>query len=92
LGADWEQIGIRNGWNDETGSSSQDKTLTIFDIFTYYEYQETIEKATKLLQKLAIVDGRILIENMPIKLLDEAVVHFENCRRGGQKLLSIFGK
>jgi hypothetical protein len=68
------------------------RLLFLFDIFTYYEYQETIGKATNLLQELAIVDGRILIDNMPIMLLNEAILHFEKSRRGGQKLLSIFGK
>jgi hypothetical protein len=44
-----------------------------------------------LLQELAVADGRILLENMPIMLLDEAIRLFHH-QRGGQLLLSSFGK
>jgi hypothetical protein len=48
------------------------------------------ENVVNLLQELAVADGRILLENMPIMLLDEAVRLFRH-QRGG-KLLSSFGK
>jgi hypothetical protein len=49
------------------------------------------EKLAILLQELAVADGRILIEYMNVKLLDEAVRLFYH-QREGQLLLSSFGK
>jgi hypothetical protein len=71
------------------------RTLTIF-LRSYDNFPEELNTAEKeqvavLLQELAVADGRILIENMNVKLLDEAVRLFHH-QRGGQLLLSSFGK
>jgi hypothetical protein len=50
------------------------------------------ENVVTLLQELAVADGRILIENMNVKLLDEAVRHFHHQRGGQKQLLNSFGK
>jgi hypothetical protein len=81
---------IRNGWKEE---SLMGRTLTIFAHPQNIEYC-TVElaptpKLASLLQELAVADGRILIEKMPIKLLDEAVRLLKN---QPDKLLSSFGK
>jgi hypothetical protein len=80
----------RNGLE---GSSR--RTLTVF-LRSYDNFPEKLnrterEKLEVLLQELAVADGRILIEDMNVKLLDEAVRHFHH-QRGGQLLLSSFGK
>jgi hypothetical protein len=79
--------------NGLEGSSR--RTLTIFlrqyDDFPDKVNTTTREKMAVLLQELAVADGRILIENMNVKLLDEAVRLFHH-QRGGQLLLSSFGK
>jgi hypothetical protein len=80
-------------WNGLEGSSR--RTLTIF-LRPYDDFPSELTTAEKeqvavLLQELAVADGRILIEKMNVKLLDEAVRHFYH-QRGGQFLLSSFGK
>jgi hypothetical protein len=79
--------------NGLEGSSR--RTLTIF-LYPYNDFPVILntsarEKVAILLQELAVADGRILIENMNVKLLDEAVRLFHH-QRGGQLLLSSFGK
>jgi hypothetical protein len=80
----------RNGLKD--GSSR--RTLTIF-LRSYNDFPELStterEQLATLLQELAVADGKILIENMNVQLLDEAVRLFHR-QRGGQLLLSSFGK
>jgi hypothetical protein len=82
---------VRNGWKR---SSSAARTLTIFvepDSIEYYTHvlEETAKEGlVRLLQELAIADGRILLEGMPITLLYEAVRLFQH---EPGKLLS-FGK
>jgi hypothetical protein len=71
------------------------RTLTIFlpsyiDILGELSPSEK-EDVVDLVQELAVADGRILLENIPIMLLDEAVRLFHH-QRGGQLLLSSFGK
>jgi hypothetical protein len=81
----------RNGWG--WGSSG---TLTIFiensDLVSYngelVKELSQAEGAARLLQELAVADGRILIDSMPITLLDKAVRLFSN--QPGK--LRIFGK
>jgi hypothetical protein len=84
---------IRNGWEERLSR----KPLTIlFDTpgaaadYNYQLNEETEEGVARLLEELAVADGRILIENMPVLLLDEAVRLFHH-QRGG-KLLKSFGK
>jgi hypothetical protein len=52
--------------------------------------EKTEEGVKRLLEELAVADGRILIENMPVSLLDEAVCMFHHQR--GENLLKSFGK
>jgi hypothetical protein len=72
---------VRNGW---MGSSSSARTLTIFvepDSIEYYyhELEPTAkEGVVRLLQELAIADGTILIEGMPVTLLYEAFRLFQH--------------
>jgi hypothetical protein len=79
---------IRNGWD-----ASLQRTLTIYvDPARPYRVEMNRterQKLATLLPVLAVADGRILIENMPVELLDEAVRLFHH-QRGGQ-LLSSFG-
>jgi hypothetical protein len=81
----------RNGLED----GSFRRTLTIFprsygDIWVEMNTAEK-EQVAVVLQELAVADGRILIDDMNVKLLDEAVRLFHH-QRGGQLLLSSFGK
>jgi hypothetical protein len=82
-----------NKQNGLEGSSR--RTLTIFlcpnNDFPDILNTSSREKLAILLQELAVADGRILVENMNVKLLDEAVRLFHH-QRGGQLLLSSFGK
>jgi hypothetical protein len=56
----------------------------------YYDKREVTEDVAQFLQELAVADGSIFIENMPVELLDEAVRLFNHQRRG--QLLRSFGK
>jgi hypothetical protein len=90
----WAALGPYFKKQNELEGSSR-RTLTIF-LNSYDYFPEKLnrterEKLATLLQELAVADGRILIENMNVKLLDEAVRHFHH-QRGGQLLLSSFGK
>jgi hypothetical protein len=83
-------LAVRNG-NGWKGYSR--KTLTIcvdpHGTFPYELNQTEKEEVAGLLEELAVADGRILIEKMPITLLDEAVLRFQH--QPGQ-LLRRFGK
>jgi hypothetical protein len=74
---------------------SSRRTLTIFlrphDYFPDKLNTTARAKLAVPLQELAVAEGRILIENMDVQLLDEAVRLFHH-QRGGQLLLSSFGK
>jgi hypothetical protein len=89
LSALGQYLAIRNVWEE-----SSRKLLTIFvDSYGTVPHKLNLtekEKLATLLQELAVADGRILIENMPVTLLDEAV-HIFRCQRGEQ-LLKSFGK
>jgi hypothetical protein len=77
-----QYFAMRNGWKGSSG-----RTLTVcFDVID----PELIptERVKRLLQELAIADGRILIEEMPIRLLDNAVSLFSH----QQEKLRTFGK
>jgi hypothetical protein len=82
---------IKNGLE---GSSR--RKLTIFlhsdDYFPDKLNTNARVKLEILLQELSVADGRILIENMNVQLLDEAVRLFHHQRGGQQLLLSSFGK
>jgi hypothetical protein len=63
---------------------SSRRTLTIF-LCPYNDFPSELKTAEKeqvavLLQVLAVADGRILIDNMTVQLLDEAVRHFNHQR------------
>jgi hypothetical protein len=82
---------IRNGLE-----GSIPRTLTIFlrSYESYGHFPDELSPSEKenlvtLLQELAVADARILLDNMPIMLLDEAVRLFHH-QRGGQ-LLRSFG-
>jgi hypothetical protein len=95
LSAFWLYFAIRNRWEREERSSRKPFTI-VFDTpcAAYYNYQlnETTEEGcARLLKELAVADGRILIENMPVSLLDEAVRLFHH-QQGGKLLLRSFGK
>jgi hypothetical protein len=80
----------RNEWE---GSSGRTLTVSFDDIQQPGNCDEELiptEGVGRLLQELAIADGRILIEKMTVQLLDEAVRLFHH-QRGGQ-LLRSFGK
>jgi hypothetical protein len=79
--------------NGLEGSSRRTLTISLRPYDDFPDKLNTTERAklAVLLQELAVADGRILIENMNVKLLDEAVRHFHH-QRGGQLLLSSFGK
>jgi hypothetical protein len=77
-----QYFAIRNGWRGSSG-----RTLTVsFDVIDP-ELTPT-EGVARLLQELAVADGRILIEEMPIRLLENAVSLF----RHQQEKLRNFGK
>jgi hypothetical protein len=83
-------LAIRNRWD---GASRKPLTI-IFEVWCfgnpYYDKLEVTEDVAQFLQELAVADGSILIENMPVELLDEAVRLFNHQRRG--QLLRSFGK
>jgi hypothetical protein len=78
------------------GNVSCGRTLTIFVDFDSISYENfdderrSNERVARLLRELAVAEGRILIEKMPVQLLDEAVRLFHH-QLGGQ-LLRSFGK
>jgi hypothetical protein len=79
------------------GKVSCGRTRTIFvdldcisDEIFHDEWISNV-RVKRLLRELAVADGRILIQNMPIQLLDEAIRLFRR-QRGGNLLLSSFGK
>jgi hypothetical protein len=84
-----QYFAIRNEW---VGSSGKTLTISFNDIRPGDFDEELIptEGVARLLQELAVADGRILIEKMAVQLLDEAVRLFHH-PRGGQ-LLRSFGK
>jgi hypothetical protein len=74
-----------------TINASSSRKLTIFIKYPSFcdtELLEELEGVDLLLQELAASDGKILIDCMPITLLDEAVCHF--CNQPGK--LRSFGK
>jgi hypothetical protein len=80
-------------------SSSSGRTLTIslgwyFEVYRHIEELNPAErqKVATLLQELALADGGIVIENLPVQLLDEAVRVFHHQEGGQKKLLRSFGK
>jgi hypothetical protein len=81
---------VRNGWEE----LSPRRTL-IISVDPHFIYDlpklNPTEEMTRLLQELAVTDGRILIEKLPVTLLDEAVGLFRK-QRGGKLLLRSFGK
>jgi hypothetical protein len=81
-------------WNGLEGSSRRTLTILLrpfFGISPDKLSPSEKENVVNLLQELAVADGRINIENMNVRLLDEAVRLFHR-QRGGQLLLSSFGK
>jgi hypothetical protein len=80
--------------NTSEGSSRRTLTISLrlpYDCFPDRLNSSARATLTVLLQELAVADGRILIEYVNVKLLDEAVRHFHH-QRGGQLLLRNFGK
>jgi hypothetical protein len=83
---------VRNG---REGPSSGRTLLISIDSHHSRDYHfqklNPTEEVKRLLQELVVADGRILIESMPVTLLDEAVFLFRH-QRGGQIKLRSFGK
>jgi hypothetical protein len=77
----------RNRWK---GSSGRALSIFVERMDTDSLVLNTSEGVTKLLRELAVADGRILIDKMPVQLLDEAVSLFRH--QGEGRLLRSFGK
>jgi hypothetical protein len=81
---------------DRNGSSSSTLIMFIenptfsYDDSEFLEEQNQTERVARLLKELAASDGRILIDCIPITLLDEAVRLFSN--QPGKLKLRSFGK
>jgi hypothetical protein len=79
-------------------SSSRKLTIFVEDLFNSCKLRRQLhqtEGAARLLEELAASDGRILIDCMPITLLDKAVRHFSNqpgkLRSFGKCIRSLIG-
>jgi hypothetical protein len=81
---------VRNGWQ---GPASGRMLIISVDPHLIYDLPKLnpTEEVKRLLQELTVADGRILIESIPVTLLDEAVCLFHH-QRGGQLKLKSFGK